>query len=67
MVAQNFHRWPFAARVDIGIGRPGGPLDDATVGEAAVHAGAHDVVKGLPRCLDTLLARGYRAGDVMRP
>ena len=63
MVAQNFHRWPFTARVNIGIGRPGGPTDDATIGEAAAYAGADDVVKGLPRGLDTLLARGYRGGQ----
>ncbi|MFB7450273.1 ABC transporter ATP-binding protein [Streptomyces sp. NPDC056194] len=63
MVAQNFQRWPFTARVNIGIGRPGGAIDDGEVGAAAAYAGADDVVAKLPRGLDTLLARGYRGGQ----
>ncbi|MFI8825221.1 ABC transporter ATP-binding protein [Streptomyces sp. NPDC053431] len=63
MVAQNFHRWPFTARVNIGIGRPGRPMDDGAIAEAAVYAGADEVVRGLPRGLDTLLARGFRGGQ----
>ncbi|MGW5421983.1 ABC transporter ATP-binding protein [Streptomyces sp. NPDC003943] len=63
MVAQNFHRWPFTARVNIGIGRPGAPMDDAAIARAAEYAGADEVVRGLPRGLDTLLARGYRGGQ----
>ncbi|MEU4279878.1 ABC transporter ATP-binding protein [Streptomyces tanashiensis] len=63
MVAQNFQRWPFTARVNIGIGRPGGTIDDRDVDAAAVYAGADDVVAKLPRGLDTLLARGYQGGQ----
>ncbi|MFD9608136.1 ABC transporter ATP-binding protein [Streptomyces sp. NPDC059083] len=63
MVAQNFQRWPFTARVNIGIGRPGGAIDDQDVDAAASYAGADDVVAKLPRGLDTLLARGYQGGQ----
>lgn len=63
MVAQNFQRWPFTARVNIGIGRPGSAIDDRDVDAAAAYAGADDVVAKLPRGLDTLLARGYRGGQ----
>ncbi|WP_426362216.1 ATP-binding cassette domain-containing protein [Streptomyces sp. E-08] len=63
MVAQNFHRWPFTARVNIGIGRPGRTIDDRDVDAAAAYAGADDVVAKLPRGLDTLLARGYQGGQ----
>ncbi|MBT2489445.1 ABC transporter ATP-binding protein [Streptomyces sp. ISL-96] len=63
MVAQNFHRWPFTARVNIGIGRPVPPIDDKAVDAAAAYAGAGEVIKDLPRGKDTLLVRGYRGGQ----
>ncbi|MFE0652046.1 ABC transporter ATP-binding protein [Streptomyces sp. NPDC059534] len=63
MVAQNFQRWPFTARVNIGIGRPGSAIDDREVHAAAAYAGADEVVAKLPRGMDTLLARGYRGGQ----
>ncbi|MGK5629321.1 ABC transporter ATP-binding protein [Streptomyces sp. URMC 123] len=63
MVAQNFHRWPFTARVNIGIGRPSAPIDDGAVDAAAAYAGADEVIDDLPRGKDTLLARGYRGGQ----
>ncbi|MFJ3581966.1 ABC transporter ATP-binding protein [Streptomyces sp. NPDC090127] len=63
MVAQNFHRWPFTARVNIGIGRPDASLDDSAMESAAAYAGADEVIDSLPRGLDTLLARGFRGGQ----
>ncbi|MGW6287802.1 ATP-binding cassette domain-containing protein [Streptomyces sp. NPDC055107] len=63
MVAQDFYRWPFTARVNIGAGRPAAPMDDAAIAPAAAYAGADEVVEGLPRGLDTLLARGYKGGQ----
>ncbi|MFF8812226.1 ATP-binding cassette domain-containing protein [Streptomyces pactum] len=63
MVAQNFHRWPFTARVNIGIGRPGAPIGEEAVDAAAAYAGADEVIAALPRGKDTLLARGYRGGQ----
>ncbi|QEU76922.1 ABC transporter ATP-binding protein [Streptomyces nitrosporeus] len=63
MVAQDFYRWPFTARVNIGIGRPAAPMDDEAIAPAAAYAGTDDIVKGLPRGLDTLLARGYQGGQ----
>ncbi|WP_338673878.1 ABC transporter ATP-binding protein [Streptomyces sp. SCSIO 30461] len=62
MVAQDFYRWPFTARVNIGIGRSDAPMDDTTIGAAADYAGADEVLAKLPRGLATLLARGYRGG-----
>ncbi|MFD7962315.1 ABC transporter ATP-binding protein [Streptomyces zaomyceticus] len=62
MVAQDFYRWPFTARVNIGIGRAGA-IDGRDVEAAAAYAGADEVVGGLPRGLDTLLARGYKGGQ----
>lgn len=63
MVAQDFYRWPFTARVNIAIGRSGVAPDDAAVEEAAAYAGAGEVIRTLPRGLDTLLARGYKGGQ----
>ncbi|MFD0142541.1 MULTISPECIES: ABC transporter ATP-binding protein [unclassified Streptomyces] len=63
MVAQDFFRWPFTARVNIGIGRSHAAMDDRTIETAAAHAGADEVVRGLPRGLDSLLSRGYKGGQ----
>ncbi|UYQ65883.1 ABC transporter ATP-binding protein [Streptomyces peucetius] len=63
MVAQDFYRWPFTARVNIGIGRSSAPMDDTAVEAASAYAGADEVVKGLPHGLGTLLARGYKDGQ----
>ncbi|MEU9863605.1 ABC transporter ATP-binding protein [Streptomyces sp. NPDC047971] len=63
MVAQDFYRWPFTARVNIGIGRSSAPMDDAVIEAASLYAGADEVVESLPRGLSTLLARGYKGGQ----
>ncbi|MFF0429054.1 ABC transporter ATP-binding protein [Streptomyces sp. NPDC004520] len=63
MVAQDFFRWPFTARVNIGIGRSRAAMDDRTIEAAAAYAGADEVIEGLPRGLDSLLARGYKGGQ----
>ncbi|MGK5531871.1 ABC transporter ATP-binding protein [Streptomyces sp. URMC 129] len=62
MVAQDFNRWRFTARVNVAIGAPGVPCDDDRLLAAARHAGADAVVNSLPRGWDTLLARGYQGG-----
>lgn len=62
VVAQDFYRWPFTARVNIAIGRPEAPYDDDLLHAAAAYAGADDTVASLPRGWDTLLARGYKGG-----
>lgn len=62
-LAQDFHRWPFTARVNIGIGRPRDPFDDGELMEAARFAGAADVIAELPNGLGTLLSRGYKGGQ----
>ena len=62
MVAQDFYRWPFTARVNIGIGRFDRATHDAAIEAAAAYAGADEVLAKLPRGLSTLLARGYKGG-----
>ncbi|MEU8746600.1 ABC transporter ATP-binding protein [Streptomyces parvulus] len=62
MVAQDFKRWPFTARVNVAVGRSSVPLGDDRVAGAVAEAGAEDVVADLPRGLDTLLARNFSGG-----
>ncbi|MEU3601118.1 ATP-binding cassette domain-containing protein [Streptomyces sp. NPDC006798] len=62
VVAQDFFRWPFTARVNVAIGRPDAPHDEPLLDAAAAYAGADETVASLPRGWDTLLARGYRGG-----
>lgn len=62
MVAQDFKRWPFTARVNVAVGRASAPLTDERVTSSVTEAGAEDVVADLPRGLDTLLARGFSGG-----
>ncbi|MEU5428518.1 ABC transporter ATP-binding protein [Streptomyces olivoreticuli] len=61
MVSQDFHRWPFTARMNVAIGRPG-PTDQQALEQAAAHAGADTVVEELPHGWDTLLNKGYKGG-----
>jgi ATP-binding cassette subfamily B protein len=62
MVAQDFKRWPFTARVNVAVGRSSAPLTEERIAAAVAEAGAEDVVDGLPRGLDTLLARHFSGG-----
>ncbi|MFJ2826032.1 ABC transporter ATP-binding protein [Streptomyces sp. NPDC087263] len=62
MVAQDFKRWPFTARVNVAVGRASAPLTDERLSSSVAEAGAEDVVADLPRGLDTLLARGFSGG-----
>ena len=62
MVAQNFKRWPFTARVNVAVGRSAAPLTEERLTTAVTEAGAQDVVADLPRGLDTLLARNFSGG-----
>ncbi|MFD5296509.1 ABC transporter ATP-binding protein [Streptomyces mutabilis] len=62
MVAQDFKRWPFTARVNVAVGRSSVPLGDERVTAAVAEAGAEEVVADLPRGLDTLLARNFSGG-----
>lgn len=66
MVAQDFKRWPFTARVNMAIGRPSAPLTEERLAASVAEAGAQDVMDDLPRGLDTLLARGSVAGTSCR-
>lgn len=62
VVAQDFYRWPFTARINVAIGRPEAPHDEPLLNAAAQYAGADETVASLPRGWDTLLARGYKGG-----
>ncbi len=62
VVAQDFYRWPFTARVNVAIGRPDAPHDEPLLDAAAEYAGAGETIASLPRGWNTLLARGYKGG-----
>ncbi|MFJ6081900.1 ABC transporter ATP-binding protein [Streptomyces sp. NPDC092369] len=62
MLAQDFKRWPFTARVNVAIGRSSAPLTEEHMATSLTEAGAEDVVADLPRGLDTLLARNFSGG-----
>ncbi|MFJ5258969.1 ABC transporter ATP-binding protein [Streptomyces sp. NPDC088387] len=62
MVAQDFKRWPFTARVNVAVGRSAAPLTEERLATAVDEAGAEEVVADLPHGLDTLLARHFSGG-----
>ncbi len=62
MVAQDFKRWPFTARVNVAVGRSSVPLTEERLAASLTEAGAEEVVADLPRGLDTLLARHFSGG-----
>ncbi|MFJ3301632.1 ABC transporter ATP-binding protein [Streptomyces sp. NPDC086549] len=62
MVAQDFKRWPFTAKVNVAVGRSSAPLTEERLASSVAEAGAEEVVADLPRGLDTLLARNFSGG-----
>lgn len=62
VVAQDFFRWPFTARVNVAIGRTDTPPADGLLEAAARYSGADEVIADLPHGWETLLARGYKGG-----
>ncbi|MET9868075.1 ABC transporter ATP-binding protein [Streptomyces sp. NPDC006386] len=62
MVAQDFKRWPFTARVNVALGRTSAPVCEERLAASIAEAGAETVVADLPRGLDTLLARNFSGG-----
>ncbi|WP_394346814.1 ABC transporter ATP-binding protein [Streptomyces dangxiongensis] len=62
MVAQDFKRWPFTARVNVAVGRSSAAITEERLAASVAEAGAADVVADLPRGLDTLLARNFSGG-----
>ncbi|MFE0250348.1 ABC transporter ATP-binding protein [Streptomyces sp. NPDC059010] len=62
MLAQDFKRWPFTARVNVAVGRSSAPLTEERLATSVAEAGAEEVVADLPRGLDTLLARQFNGG-----
>ncbi|MEV5841919.1 ABC transporter ATP-binding protein [Streptomyces sp. NPDC051985] len=62
MVAQDFKRWPFTAKVNVAVGRSSAPLTEERLEKSVAEAGAQEVVEDLPRGLDTLLARNFSGG-----
>ncbi|MEV7318623.1 ABC transporter ATP-binding protein [Streptomyces sp. NPDC093970] len=62
MVAQDFKRWPFTAKVNVAVGRSSAPLTEERLTASVSEAGAQEVVEDLPHGLDTLLARNFTGG-----
>ncbi|WP_030898498.1 ABC transporter ATP-binding protein [Streptomyces sp. NRRL S-474] len=62
MVAQDFKRWPFTARVNVALGRTSAPVCEERLAASVAEAGAETVIADLPRGLDTLLARNFSGG-----
>ncbi|WP_031166237.1 ABC transporter ATP-binding protein [Streptomyces durhamensis] len=62
MVAQDFKRWPFTARVNVAVGRSCASMTEEGLAAAVAEAGAEEMVAELPRGLDTLLARDFSGG-----
>lgn len=65
LVPQDFMNWPFAARVNVGIGRPDRELTDERLAAAAAASGADDVISRLPHGWETLLAREFLGGTAL--
>ncbi|GLZ35619.1 multidrug ABC transporter permease [Lentzea sp. NBRC 105346] len=62
LVSQNFMNWPFAARVNVGIGRTDREATAELLEDAARAGGADRIVARLPHGWDTLLAREFLGG-----
>ncbi|WP_323380110.1 ABC transporter ATP-binding protein, partial [Streptomyces alkaliphilus] len=62
VVGQDFYRWPFTARVNVGIGRAEEPMTEARLDRAAGQAGATSVLESLPQRWGTLLSRVFQRG-----
>ncbi|MEU9383007.1 ABC transporter ATP-binding protein [Streptomyces sp. NPDC048279] len=62
MVAQDFKRWPFTAKVNVAVGRSSAPLTEERLARSVSEAGAEEVVEDLPHGLETLLARNFSGG-----
>ncbi|MCZ4608222.1 ABC transporter ATP-binding protein [Streptomyces sp. Lzd4kr] len=61
-IGQDFCRWPFTARVNTIISRPGADDSEQRLGSAAAFAGAEEFIQRLPDQWDTLLAKEFQGG-----
>ena len=61
-IDQDHTRFPFTAGENIRIGDWTAPPEPVRIEQAARHAGAHDLIMGLPRGYDTLLERSLSGG-----
>ena len=61
LVPQNFARWPLRARENVTLGQPR-TFDDAPVWQAVDAVGMRETIEGLPKQLDTLLAKEWWGG-----
>ncbi|KOT48397.1 MULTISPECIES: ABC transporter ATP-binding protein [Streptomyces] len=65
-VAQDYHYWPFTARINVAIGRvqalQATPFPHERLAQALRRGDAEKVIEQCPRGGDTLLARGYEGG-----
>ncbi|MFB7868057.1 ABC transporter ATP-binding protein [Streptomyces sp. NPDC056069] len=61
-IGQDFHRWPFTARLNATLGRPGTENEEDRLAAAATFAEADEIVAALPDRWETLLARNFEGG-----
>jgi ATP-binding cassette subfamily B protein len=61
LVPQNYARWPLRARENVTLGQPR-TFDDAPVWQAMDAVGMRETIEGLPKQLDTLLAKQWWGG-----
>lgn len=61
-IGQDFHRWPFTARVNTTVGRPDAPDQERLLAEAAAFSDTAEMIAALPDRWETLLAREFEGG-----
>ncbi|MFO8182580.1 MAG: ATP-binding cassette domain-containing protein, partial [Candidatus Aegiribacteria sp.] len=59
---QDYARYHLSAAENISLGDIRRPPDESAVIEAAVTAGAHNLISGMPSGYDTILGRWFRGG-----
>jgi ATP-binding cassette subfamily B protein len=62
VVNQDFTRFPLSALDNVALADLGGDPDRELAEQSVARAGAADLIAGLPRGWDTILASGYRGG-----
>lgn len=64
VIFQDFARFQFSARDNVGVGWLPAREDEAAVGQAVADAGAGEIVTRLPQGLDTPLGRAFGGDDL---
>ncbi len=64
VIFQDFSKFQFSARENVGVGWLPARTDDAAIGRAVEAGGASEVIARLPRGLDTALGRAFGGDDL---